>query len=107
MTTLLFPLAYALTIGTAQQQILALNPSRKALIFVNVGTVNVAIAPAFANVGGVPTPLVCTINGPGCLTLTSAGNFVLPQPGWPEVALGAAFNAIAAAPATPFTVWEF
>lgn len=104
MTTLVTPWAYNLTVGTASAQILPQNPSRKGLIFFNPSGNTVSICPATTNTGAA---LPAVVNGAGCLSILPAGLLALPQPGWPDIGLGAAWNAIASGAGTPFTVWEF
>lgn len=105
MTTLQTPWAYNLTLGVTSTQILPANPSRKGLIFFNPSNNTVSICPALTNTGAA---LPAVISGAGCFSVLSGGGMLaLPQPGWPDIGLGAAFNAIASGASTPFTVWEF
>lgn len=104
MTTLATPFGYALTLGTSSVQILPANPSRKGLMFFNPSANTVSICPALTPGGA---QLAAVVNGAGSMTVFSGGLLVLPQPGWSDIGLGAAFNAIASGAATPFTVWEF
>jgi len=105
VTTQLTPITYALTLGTTSVQILPSNPSRKALMFFNPTANIVAICPAVNSLGG---PQVAIVNGAGSINITQLGLLIIPGPGWPDnVGLGTAFQAIASAPSTPFTVWEF
>jgi|SRR6516162_537917 hypothetical protein len=105
MTTQLNPLAYAITLGTSSVQVLPSNPSRRGLIFFNASSNLVSVIPAVDNTG---RPTTAIVNGPGCIAVVPGGGaLILPQPGWTDAGIGAAFNAIASAPMTAFTIWEF
>jgi hypothetical protein len=105
VTTAATPYSYNLTIGTVSVQILPANPSRKALLLFNPSNNTVSVCPAFTPGG---TALAAVVNGAGSISVLSGGGFLmLPQPGWPDIGLGSAFNAIASGAGTPFTVWEF
>jgi hypothetical protein len=105
MTTQSTPFGYALTIGTASVQILPVNPSRKALMFFNPSNNTVSVCPALAPNGAA---LAAVVNGAGSISILSGGGFLmLPQPGWPDLGMGSAFNAVASGAGTLFTVWEF
>jgi hypothetical protein len=106
LTTLLTPFAYPITLGTVSALIVPQNPSRKALLFINPSaTASVSFCPALTASG---VALAAVLNGAGSFTLFPGG--MLPLPGdlkLDNLGLGAAWNAIASAPGTPFTVWEF
>lgn len=105
MTTAATPFGYSLTVGTVSAQILPPNPSRKALLFFNGSNNTVSVCPALTPGGAA---LAAVVNGAGSISILSGGGFLmLPQPGWPDIGLGSAFNAIASGANTPFTVWEF
>lgn len=103
--TLLTPWGYAIMLGNTSAQILPSNPSRKGLIFSNPSNVNVAVCPALTSNN---QPLAAVVSGAGSFTLFQGAILVLPQAGWPDnIGIGSAFNGIATAPNTPFTIWEF
>ena len=104
MTTAATPFGYALTVGTASAQILPQNPSRKGLIFFNPSANTVSICPAVTPGGAA---LAAIVNGAGSLSILPSGMLALPQPGWPDIGLGSAWNGIASGAGTPFSVWEF
>ena len=105
MTTATTPYTYALTVGVTSQQILPVNPSRKAVIFFNPSPNTVSVCPVTTAQGAAQAAV---LNGAGSISILSGGGMlVLPQGGWPDIGLGSAFNAIASGPNTPFTCWEF
>jgi hypothetical protein len=100
MTTQILPRGYAPTVGVTSAQIMPQNPSRSGIIFYNASTtVSVAVCPAFDN-NSAPLPAV--LNGAGSYTLLPQSQLRIDN-----LNCSNAWNAIAGAPATPFTAWEF
>jgi hypothetical protein len=118
MTTEARPLTYLCVLSTTPANIMPVNPSRKGLIFFNPSNNTVAVAPAFGTTftGGAfnipmgtigPVLGVMVVGGVGTISILPGGMLSIPQAGWPEVGMGAAWNAVASGPNTYFTVWEF
>lgn len=103
-TTILTPLAYALTVGTSSQQLVAANPGRKGLMIFNPSSNTVAVCPAVTTGGAA---LAAVVNGAGSINIVPGGLLTLPQPGMNDAAVPSAFNVIASGASTAVTVWEF
>ena len=118
--TAIAPLAsQSLSLPTSVTQVVAPNPTRRALIICNVGVTNTAWLAPIAPPG--QTGVTVAANGAGSFQLSvmpAAGNGVVPSclqvtesipptgsPPQPLVTAG--FNGIAVGGATNVTVWEF
>lgn len=120
-STILQPIAWAVTVGTAVQLVVPSNPTRSGLVFIDGGSVVVAICPATVNVipsgtapatpalpnGGTAGVLfnqsgIPVINGPGSITMNPGDKFILDN-----LPTSMAWNGIAAAANAGFTVLEF
>lgn len=80
--TAALPVGYGTTLGTTSSPALPANPGRSALMFVNAGSTQIAIAPAFVNSGvnGVYTGLaaaVASVGGPGSVTMQPGDKFII------------------------------
>ena len=77
------PLGWGTTLSTVSGPAFPSNPSRTGLIFVNAGTVSIAICPVTLNSGvlgvyaGFVTPGVAVINGPGSITMQPGDKFII------------------------------
>jgi hypothetical protein len=104
------PYVYAITLGTAQQQVLANNPARKRIIIANPNaTALVAVCPAGPTRSSPSVPVVAKIGGPGCQTILSYGEVVVDagNASGPEMDMRAAWVAISDTANSALTIWEF
>lgn len=103
------PYVYPVTLGTSQAQILAANPARKRLVFINPNAaVTIAVCPAGPRRDTGAT-FTCAVNSAGSVTLQPYGSFVLDggAASGPPLAMGSAWNAVAASPSSALTIMEF
>jgi hypothetical protein len=99
------PYDYPVTLGTSQSQVLIANPARKRLVFVNPNaTATIAVCPTLSRANSAP--IVCTVNGPGSITILPCASFTLDGAGQNGV-LPSAWNGIASAGSSSLTILEF
>jgi hypothetical protein len=106
-TTLGTPLGWGTTVGTASGPVWPGNPSATGVIFMNNGSVQIAICPAQVNQGllgvyGGFAVGVAQIGGPGSKNINPGDVFIIDT-----LACRGAFNGIAAGPGGALTVWSF
>lgn len=105
------PFTYPQTIGTGSVQILAANPARKKLIFINPNdTAKIAVCPVGPSRVLPQVTVVAVINGAGCATILPYGQLVVDNSAAaanPPLAMGTAWVGIASAGGSALTVWEF
>jgi hypothetical protein len=92
------------TVGTTPAQVLPQNNARRRVIFHNPSaTATVACCPVTRRGG---TPIACTINGAGAITLLARDTFIMDGAGsQPGVPLG--WNCVYDTPSAPLTTFEF
>lgn len=110
-TNLILPTGWAITVGTSSQLALPANPTRGGLIWVNQGSVAVAICPNVLNVvsaGAVTgqvipqvTGGVAAIGGAGSITMQPGDKFIIDN-----MPCGCQWNAIAASGTGVLTAFE-
>lgn len=105
--TALLPYTYPFTVGTGSTAVAAVNPARKRIEFVNPNaTTLVAVCPTISRTGTPPTPITCTVNGPGSVTLLPYQSYRVDGVGGnPQV--NTAWNAIASGAGSSLTVFEW
>jgi hypothetical protein len=99
------PYTYPVSVGTSSAQIMIVNPARRRIEFVNNSdTAKIAVCPTISRTS-TPT-ITCTVNGPGSITLLPYQSYRVDGVGGvPQV--NTAWNAIASAPGSPLTVFEW
>jgi hypothetical protein len=111
-TTNSLPIGWGTTVGLTSQPVLPANPTRTGLIFINSGTVAVAICPANVNIGalgvyppvpagGAPPVGVAVINGAGSITMQPGDKFI-----FDNLPCGCGWNGIGAQPGAVLTILE-
>src|ERR1700688_3534614 len=95
-TTNTSPICWGTTVGTTSQPVLPANVTRSGLIFINAGTIAIAICPALVNLGvlgvyAAPATGVAVINGAGSVTLQPGDKFI-----FDTVNVTTAWNGVAA-----------
>lgn len=101
------PLGWGTTVGTSSVQVLPVNPSRLALVFINSSpSVAVGICPSVVNAGvnGVYTGAaasVAAINGAGSITMNPGDKFIIDS-----MNVTTAWNGIAAGAGGQLTILE-
>lgn len=106
-TNLILPTGWAITVGITSALALPANPTRGGLIWVNQGSVAVAICPNVQNVvtGGVVTGQVtgaaAVVGGAGSITMQPGDKFIIDN-----MPCGCQWNAIAASSPGVLTAFE-
>ena len=99
------PYTYPFTVGTGSVQVLAANPQRKRVEFVNPNpTALIAVCPSISR--ATSAAITCTVNGAGSITLLPYASYRFEGVGQPGV-VNSAWNAIASAGASALTVLEW
>jgi hypothetical protein len=106
-TTLGTPLGWGTTVGVVSGPVWPGNASANGAIFMNNGSVQIAICPAQVNQGtlGVYSGFaagVASIGGPGCKNLNPGDVFIIDT-----LQCRGAFNGVAGGPGGQLTVWSF
>jgi P2-related tail formation protein len=99
------PYTFPVTVGVASALAIGVNSARKRIEFYNASdTAKIAVCPT---VSRTLTPIiVCTVNGAGSITLLPYQSYRVDGVGGnPQV--NGAWNAIASAPSSPLTVFEW
>jgi hypothetical protein len=99
------PYTFAVTVGTSSALAVAANNSRARIEFYNSSdTAKIAVCPTLAR---TTTPTItCTVNGAGSITLLPYQSYRVDGVGQnPHVST--AWNAIASAPTSPLTIFEW
>lgn len=101
------PYVYALTVGTAQIQVIGANTARKRLIFHNPNDqAKVAVCPAGPTRTGAT--VTAAINGAGCITILPYDRVEISgsTASGPQQSMPSAWVAIASSPASSLTIIE-
>jgi hypothetical protein len=106
------PYTYPLTLGTSSVTILAPNNARKKLIFHNPNDIaKIAVCPVgpARAVGSSQSLIIAAINGAGCLSILPYQSVEISgsTASGPQQQMGSAWVAIASAPGSAFTVYEW
>jgi hypothetical protein len=99
------PFTYPVTVGAASAQVIPTNPARRRIKFTNPNpTALVAVCPTISRTA-TPT-ITCTVNGAGSTTLLPYQSETFDGVGGtPKV--DSAWNAIASAPGSALTIYEW
>jgi hypothetical protein len=99
------PYTYPITVGTSSAPVIGVNTARKRIKFTNPNaTALVAVCPTISR-AATPT-ITCTVNGAGSVTLLPYQSETFDGVGGvPQV--NSAWNAIASAPGSALTVYEW
>lgn len=99
------PYTYPVTVGTGSAQAIGVNTNRRRIEFYNSSdTAKIAVCPTFART--LTPTIVCTVNGPGSITLLPYQSYRVDGVGGaPQV--NSAWNAIASAGASALTIFEW
>jgi hypothetical protein len=106
--TLLPPFDYPPILSATPQQVLAVDPVRRRIIFFNPSsTATIAFCPSQVTRAGAT--FACAVNGAGSITLLPLASFVLDggTPQGPPLSMGAAWFGVASTSGVPATVYEF
>ena len=103
------PYVYPVTVGTSSATVLAANPARKKLIFINPNdTAKVAVCPSgpARNTGATITAV---INGAGCIPILPYDRVEISgsTASGPQQAMGSAWVGVASAGGSALTILEF
>jgi len=99
------PYAYPVTVGTSQVAVMALNPSRRRIMFVNPNPVAIiAVCPSISRANSAA--INCTVNGAGSITLLPYASQVLDGVGGNPL-VPSAWNAISNTASSALTVFEW
>jgi hypothetical protein len=99
------PYTYPVTVGTSSAQAIGVNTARRRIEFYNSSdTAKIAVCPTFART--LTPTIICTVNGPGSITLLPYQSYRVDGVGGaPQV--NTAWNAIASAGGSALTVFEW
>lgn len=87
-------------VGTSSAQAIAANPARKRIEFLNSSdTAKVAVCPTISRTGA---PIICTVNGPGSITLLPYQSYRVD-----DVGAGTGWNVIASSDSAAMTIFEW
>jgi len=106
------PYTYPLTLGTSSVTVLPPDNARKKVVFHNPNdTAKIAVCPIGPNrtAQSSQTLIVAVVNGAGCITILPYGQLEISgsTASGPQQSMGTAWVAIASAPGSAFTVYEW
>jgi hypothetical protein len=99
------PYTYPVTVGTSSALAIGVDSGRARIEFVNNSdTAKIAVCPTISRT--LTPTITCTVNGPGSITLLPYQSYRVDGVGqWPKVP--GAWNAIASAPGSQLTIFEW
>lgn len=99
------PYTWPVTVGTSQSSVMVQNTSRRRIEFFNASdTAKIAVCPAISRSNSAP--INCTVNGPGSITLVPYTGYKIDGVGNSPL-VPSAWNAIASAPNSALTIFEW
>jgi hypothetical protein len=99
------PFTYPVAVGTGSVQAIGVNATRRRIEFFNASdSSKIAVCPTISRKDS--TAIICTVNGAGSITLLPYQSYRVDGVGGnPQV--NSAWNAIASAPGSSLTIFEF